>query len=120
MTFTTTDAKRLKPFFEALAQFASVNTTGVKLSVSKRHRVPESVGNQINLPLLDKEPMLYVSAFLHELQHVRDFLDGISVDLDYPEAERRAQRAERKIPGMTKQALVEWATEQKLFRRGST
>ena len=94
MTPTTETAKRLLPFFDALASAVGISTREVSLSISKRNPYPEAQGGLIRLPDLTDEPHLFVKSFFHELQHARDNLDGVSARLSLDELEDRARRAE--------------------------
>lgn len=93
MKATTLQARTLLPYFEKLARRANINTRGVKLSISSRHREPYQVGGTVYLPILPSD--LYPKSFLHELQHARDYLDGLTFELSLDQLELRAQRAER-------------------------
>lgn len=97
MTGTTPTAKRLLPFFEALARAADMTTRSVKLSISKRNACPETQWKTIRLPDLDDDLGLYARTFIHELRHARDIIDGIALRLTREQMEERARIAETTV-----------------------
>lgn len=115
MRGTTKTAKHLLPFFEAVALAAGMKTDHVKLSVSVNNRYPEAQFHTVRLPDLSDEPDLYVRSFLHELQHVRDVLDGVNLDLSGEEMEVRARKAESSVSLVVARSLV--STHAHLFPR---
>lgn len=85
-------AARYRNVFEDLACRIGLSTNGVVI-VILRGRAPHTVANKIVLPHMAGDWMN--ATFVHELQHARDFLDGI--DMGYEEQERRARLAEVRL-----------------------
>jgi len=96
MTGTTRLARLHLPFFEALARTARIGTGRVRLSISPRHVAPEARYETIRMPDLSSDPVIYARSFLHELQHVRDVLDGVG-HWTREEMELRARHAENSV-----------------------
>jgi len=100
LTCTTPIAKRLRPLFVALAATVGLDTAGVKVSVSARHRFPHQMGGVVMLPVFDddfyRDPV-FARVFVHELQHACDILDGTADALSRDEMEARANTTAHRL-----------------------
>ena len=77
------------PHLEAIAGIAIVSTEGVVVQFTPEY-APRCHKGRVQLPLrFLGVPNTLVNAFLHELQHARDVLDGLELSED--EMEQRAR-----------------------------
>ena len=113
MRFATKLPSNMKQWFNVIASFAHLDTTGVTLRLMKNParagHAGEACGNTVRLPYpqdFGYDYSQYGRSFLHELQHVVDTITNVSYDLTENQIESRARKAERLVDEDTMRSLA--------------